>query len=127
MDLKELVLLYAHTKAEMDDYKKLCDKHNKEIKKLMSEQNLNKFEADEYTANYQVQKRETMNEDMLLQIAHSYNLNNIIKTKEYIDFDELESAIYKGDISPDILAEMNKAREIKEVEVLKITKAKEKK
>ena len=124
-NLEDLIIQYAHNKQEMDDYKKICDKENTQIKELMSQEGITEKEAGNYVAKYQVQKRESMNEDMLLEIAHIHGIPEIVKTKEYIDFDALEDAIYKGKIAPNILSEMNKAREVKEVKVLKITKKKE--
>ena len=50
--------------------------------------------------------------------------NDIIKTKSYVDMDVLESAIYNNLIPNDVLIEMNKCREIKQVQTLKITKSK---
>ena len=48
----------------------------------------------------------------------------IIKTKEYVDFDALEKAIYNGLLPGETLLEMDKAREVKEVVTLRVTKIK---
>jgi len=126
-NLDELIPQYAQNKAEMDSYKKICDSENAQIKTLMADLDDPVYEAGGYKATYSVQERESMNEDVLLDIAHHFGLSEIIKTKEYIDFDALEKAIYDGKISDDVLLEMNKAKEVKEVVTLRVTKIKKKK
>lgn len=122
--LDELIPQYAVNKSELDAYKKLCDKENAEIKSIMKDLALQKYEAGEYKATYTISKRETMDEEILLEVAHQFGIPEIIKTKEYIDFDALENAIYNGKISPEILTEMDRARSVKEVVTLRISKNK---
>ena len=128
--LDKLIPQYAANKSELDGYKKICDKENAQIKAIMSNLAVQHYEAGEYKASYSIQKRESVNEEMLLEIIHSHehecNVSSIIKTKEYIDFDALENAIYNGLIPEDVVSEMGKATEVKEVPVLKVTKLKEK-
>lgn len=127
-DLNTLIPQYAMNKSELDDYKKICEKENAQIKSIMADFALQHFEAGGYKASYSVSTRESMNEELLLQIAHKNHIEDlIVKTKEYIDFDALESAIYNGIISEDVLLEMDKAKEVKEVVTLRVTKVKEKK
>lgn len=123
-DLDELIPQYAQNKAEMESYKKICDRENAEIKSIMKSFVVQTYQAGGYKASYSVSKRESMNEEMLLQIAHMHGIPEIVKTKEYIDFDALEKAIYDGKISDDILMEMDKAKETKEVVTLRISKVK---
>ena len=125
--LDALIPQYAANKAELDDYKKICDKENAIIKSIMADMDEPTYEAGGYKATYSVSERTSMNEEMLLEIAHNYGIPNIIKTKEYIDFDALENAIYKGDIPKEALLEMDKAKEVKEVVTLRVTKIKKKK
>ena len=124
--LEELIPQYASNKAEMEDYKKICDKENAQIKEMMLADGLDEKEAGGYIAKRIVQHRETMNEAKLLEIAHQCGIPEIVKTKEYIDFDALESAIYNNRIPQDILLEMDKAKEVKEVVTLKVSKIKKK-
>ena len=126
-ELDKLIPQYAMNKTEADAYKKLCDKENAQIKALMADLDNPVYEAGGYKATYSVSTRESMNEEMLLEIAHQHGIPEIVKTKEYIDFDALENAIYNGKISQDILLEMDKAKEVKEVVTLRVTKTKEKK
>lgn len=124
-DLDELIPRYAINKAEADSYKKICDRENAQIKAVMADFAVQQYEAGGYKATYSVSTRESMNEDKLLEIAHIYGIPEIVKTKEYIDFDALEDAIYNNRISNEILMEMDKAKEVKEVVTLRVTKKKE--
>ena len=123
-ELKELITDYVANKSVADDYKKIADKQNKEIKSLMLESNTDSIETDEWKATCTVSERETINEEMLLDIIHK-NVSDdlgIVKTKEYVDFDALEHAIYNDKISKEVLMEIDKARESKEVVTLRVKK-----
>ena len=124
--LDELIPKYALNKSEFDSYKKLCDAENAQIKEIMLSENIEEATSGGYTAKVVVQNRESMNEEKLLEIAHHHGISEIIKTKEYIDFDALENAIYKGLIKQEIILEMDNAKEVKEVVTLRITKVKKK-
>lgn len=129
--LDELIPQYAENKSELDSYKKICAKENAEIKSLMKDFALQKYETDDYKVSYSIQKREKINEDILLDVLKNDNSDlfiqlGIIKTKEYIDFDALEKAIYDGHIGTETILEMDKAREITEVETLRVSKIRRK-
>ena len=125
--LDKLVPQYAQTKQQADTYKKQSDKENAEIKSIMTSLALQHYEAGGYKVVRSVHKRESINEEQLIEIAHKYNIPDVIKTKEYIDFDALEKAIYDGNISQDVLLEMDKAKDVKHVVQLRISKLEEKK
>lgn len=136
-DLNVLIPQYGINKSELDSYKKICDEENKQIKAIMANMPDDTYEVDGWKAKYTIQRRESMNEDVLLSILCNTELIDdstmamiaklgIIKTRTYIDFDALESAIYNHKIPNELLIEMDKAREIKEVETLKVTRIKEK-
>ena len=126
MTLENIILNYSKHKEELEVVKKVVDRENKEIKSQMKALGQTEIYAGEYKAKYYIQKRESMDEDMLINMFSQLNDKDpslgIIKTKEYIDFDALENAIYNGKIPQKMLAEMGKARSTKEVEMLKITK-----
>ena len=132
--LDKLIPQYAMNKSEMDSYKKICDKENAEIKKLMTDLVLPFYEAGEYKATCTISERESMNEEILLSLFSSVpgfsRINydyDIIKSKPYIDFDALEKAIYDGELSQDQLLELDKAKEVKKVTTLRVSKIKKKK
>lgn len=123
-NLEELVVRYALNKNELDSYKKICDKENAEIKARMTELDMNEVLAGDYVAKLTIQKRESMDEDMLLEILRNNNYTNVIRTKEYVDMDLLEREIYNGNVDKDTLVAMQKCKSVKEVPTLKIVKAK---
>lgn len=131
MELKSLDSLipqYAANKREKDSYEKLCAAENTQIKAIMQNFAVQHYEAGGYKAVYSIQRRESVDEEMLIDVLkRNDECEGIIKTKEYIDFDALENAIYHNRIPEDILAKMAEATEVKEIPTLKITKIKEKK
>jgi len=127
--LDELVPKYGEEKSVMDRYKKLCDMDNKLIKELMEDLALQHYTSDGYKVTRSVQERESVDEDLLLNLLKPFpevQVHNIIKTKEYVDFDALEAALYKDALPKDVLLAIDKARTIKLVTTLKVSKVKKK-
>lgn len=131
--LDELVPQYALNKKELDSYKKLCDEENKSIKSIMQDLTLQHYTAGGYKVTKTVQKRDRLNEDMLLSLFTSVpklikvaENCNLVKTKQYVDMDALEKAIYDDKFTIDELLELNAAKESKEVVTLRLSKVKEK-
>ena len=127
--LDELVPRYGDEKASMDKYKKLCDADNLAIKEIMTDLALQHYTAGNYKVTRSVQERESMDEELLLTLLKEFpeiKVHNIIKTKEYVDFDALEAAIYKDALPKDILLALDKARTVKYVTTLKVSKVKKK-
>ena len=126
-NLDTLIPQYAENKSILDDYKKICDEENKQIKELMTD---SKYEAGGYVATKVIQKRDSIDEDKLLEVMKKHRLmaeaHGIIKTKEYVDVEALEMVMYKGLIDKKILMEIDKCRSTKEVVTLRISKSKEK-
>lgn len=124
-NLEQLIDAYALNKNELDSYKKICDAENAEIKALMTELELDKASTEDYTATLSIQHRETMDEDKLLEVLRNAGYADIvIRTKEYVDMDLLEAAIYHDRIDKDTLLAMQRCKEVKEVQTLKISKRK---
>lgn len=124
-NLEQLIDAYALNKNELDSYKKICDAENAEIKALMTELELDKASTEDYTAILSIQHRETMDEDKLLEVLRDAGYADIvIRTKEYVDMDLLEAAIYHDRIDKDTLLAMQRCKEVKEVQTLKISKRK---
>lgn len=122
--LKDTIKRFFLNKTEYDSYKKLVDADNAGIKEIMMEHNLKEFEVDGIVAKCSIQERESFNEEMLLQIVKKSKVKGIVKKKEYVDADALESAIYNGEFDAAIL---EPAREIKQVVTLKVARKKKEK
>lgn len=125
--LDDLIQRYAVYKSELDNYKKLSEEDNLEIKRLMVEANITEYTAGGYTAKYVVSTSESMDEDKLIDVIKKHNYPGIIKTKEYVDMDALESYLYNAKLSDDETADLDKCRIVKEKVQLRLTKAKKKK
>ena len=123
--LSMLIDAYAIVKAQADEAKKDVDSRNKEIKEIMSSNDIDTFDTGIYTAKFTVQKRETMNEDKLITILQKHGFDGkIVKLKPYVDIDALESAIYHDEVSAEVQDEVAACVSVKEVETLKVTKNK---
>lgn len=124
MELKELIPVYYDNKQNLDFYKKQCDAENAKIKELMAEQKITDFEVDGITAKYVIQNKESMDEDRLLILLKERGYENVIKTREYVDMDLLEDALYHDTIDKDTIVEMDKCKNVKEVIQLRVSKRK---
>ena len=127
--LLQLIPEYGNHKAKLDEYDKICKTENAEIKRIMSEEGINNISSGGYKVSYSVSERQTMNEDKLLALLQDKVSaeSGIIKTKQYVDMDALESAIYNGSIPKEVIIAMDNCREKKQTVSLRISKVKEKK
>ena len=119
--LDDLIPLYYEHNELVKKHKKVADETNKEIKKIMAEQGITEFATHGLVAKVSVSERVDLMEDVLIEKIKELGIEGIIKTKEYIDMDALETALYNGLISPAMLA---KAQTKKEVVTLRIMKEK---
>lgn len=132
--LETLVPEFFRVKETADEYKKSADAQNKKIKSIIKEiaDESQVLEVAGYKVDFQKQERTSMNEPMLMETFKKHKKAQlakdlgIIKTKEYIDYDALESALYNGRLSEKLVADMQNCEETKIVEVLKVTQKKEK-
>lgn len=132
--LDKLIPQYALNKRELDSYESLCKKENAEIKKIMLEQKLPEHTAGGFVAKCTTSERESINEAKLLEILkEDWVTRNgsmqcpYIKTKEYVDMDALEAAMYNSTIPEETVLKMDTCREVKEVTTLRVTVVKQKK
>ena len=121
--LKHLVKDYLINKEREKEFKDAASIQNTQIKVIMSELNIKEFETDNGKVVLSDRKTEDFNEERLIQFLKERGLeSDIIKTKEYVDFDALESAIYHDIISGDNLKDMNSCKDVKVTQVLRINK-----
>lgn len=104
MELKELIDKYGKENDELKVLKKVVDKDNSELKKLMTAQSIENTETDTYKASCKVIKTEKFNETKLIEKLKELGVEGCIKTKEYVDMEELENAIYNGELDATKLA-----------------------
>ena len=129
----ELVARYGKTDAEIKALKKTNDADKETIKEYLADTESGKWTSGGYTVQRIESTTETMNEEKLLSVIKNYWATThgsqecaFIKTREYIDMEALESAIYANELPNELLLEMNACRESKTTVALRCTKAKEK-
>lgn len=109
LDLFEAIIRYAENKKVADSLKKNIDADNSAIKQEMQNLNLTEFEAGEIKATITTTPNEDFNELQAMEIlktalaSEPALLSNIIKTREYIDQDAFEKAVYNHQIDAAIL------------------------
>lgn len=122
-ELKELVRLFYEDKQQLDSYKKSTEEYNEKIKESMYTLNIDEFSDDDtgLIAKIGIQNRESFNENKLIEKLKSLNIEGVIKTKEYVDMDALENAIYNELLDA---SELLPCKEVKVVKTLKVSKKK---
>lgn len=119
--LKELVITYALNKEEEKSYKDLVKSQGDEIKKLMSESELDEFTSGSVVAKLVITTKESFNEDKLIEVLRPLKIRGLIKKKEYVDMDLLENAIYNGKLNA---AELESCKITKKTQTLRLSKIK---
>lgn len=123
--LEQMIDNYKEDKDKENALKKSNNALNENIKSYMQEHNLNNASSDKYTVSLSVTNKESLNEDLAIEIIKSKLggplLATVIKQKEYIDEDALEKLIYNGDFDANDLV---KAKITKTIHTLRVTKKK---
>lgn len=110
--LNNIVPVYFENNNEKKSYESLVKKSGEQIKEIMSILGVDVFKVGKYTVSITSVDKSKMDEDKLLELVKT-NFpkelkEKIIKTREYIDHEALENAMYKGEIEKDITASMAK-------------------
>jgi len=123
--LNELIPSYAENKEKLDAIDKVCKSKNAEIKKIMAKDH--EYSVGDYTAKIIIKNKDTIDEELLCvklsMFQEMYDLG-IIKVQEYVDMQALEDAMYKKELTAEMLKEVEKCRNHKEVVELRVTKKK---
>ena len=126
-ELSRIISSYITNKDLEKEYKDQASVENTRIKSIMEQLNITECESSDglNLAKVSEQKKESFREDELIEHLKQNNVaDDIVKTKEYIDYDALENAIYKETISSDIVTGMNAFKDIVVTKVLRISKNK---
>lgn len=106
-EMKELARLipeYAENNTIKLAIEKKVKAGNEAIKSIFSSVGINSYAAGGYVANMTATERVKFDEDALLSKIKELGVKGIVKKKEYVDEDALESAIYNGTINAADLA-----------------------
>lgn len=110
--LDDLIPLYYEHNELVKKHKKVADEAGKDIKKIMAEQGITEFAAHGLIAKVSVSERVDLMEDVLMEKIKELGIKGIIKTREYIDMDALETALYNGLINPAMLVQAQTKKEV---------------
>lgn len=128
-DLNVLIPKYYENKAILDDYKKICDAENSQIKELLTTVDGGTYSVGDYTAKRIISHRENVNEAKMLEVLKRYNITEAIKTVEVLDTDALENFLYHADSENDptiraLSAELANCKSTTEVIQLRVSRKK---
>lgn len=119
-ELSKLIDEYGTKKAEFEALKKNTDS----IKAGIEATGNNTFETELFKATRYITVSADVDENAWLRVLKEHGYTAPIKTKEYIDTDELEKLIYDGQIPSDVLLELDKYKTVKQSVGLKLTRKK---
>lgn len=124
-DLSKIIDAYKESKDEENRLHKINDETCKNIKSYMQMLGVDKADGSEYTANLSITQKESLNNDLAIEILKANldeeTIRTVIKSKEYIDEDALEKLVYAGLFD---ITKLAKAKIVKKVSTLRITKRK---
>lgn len=106
--LQHLLDEYGNVKSFADDYKKKADKYSTELKELMLEGKLDEVKTADFVGKVTVKENEDFNElqaiEILRETLSEEDFEKVVKTREYIDDDALETLVYNKRVDVSILA-----------------------
>ena len=123
--INECGKIKAEKKKVTDLEKCLVD----DIKTTMGNHNLDDVETDTFIAQYRITSTPSMDEEATLdfivtELGDTARELGIVETKEYINKDALEKAIYRGDISKDMVKQLKQFETTRRTPKLTIQKKK---
>lgn len=124
--LIELIPSYGEHNATVNATKKIADNENKQIKSIMQTIEIDSLSSNGYVATLEMRESKDFDEAKIMELALANKkvFKDIIKTKQYLDMDALESAIYNKTIPAKILTALNLCEIAKKTPVLHVKKEK---
>lgn len=115
-NFEKVIERYAEEKQQMKLLEESTKEKNVFIKNKMQELDTDLYQTNKYKVSIQHSNRISMDEEKVISIIKENipedKRNGVIKTKEYIDFDILETLIYNGIIA---------AEKLEPAQIVKIT------
>ena len=128
-ELEKLVPHFGEVKSQYDVLDKQVKSDGSKIKSLMTANGMDDFEAGGFVAKVSISQRESFEEEALIEKLKELKasgkltaaeVKKLIKKKEYVDMDALESAIYNSKLDA---AELQPCQVVKEVVTLRISRS----
>ena len=130
-DFDKLVTHYGELDSQIKSLSKELDSDKVTIKNYMEDNQYKDYTAGGYKLVRQVSYRTKYDEDKMLEILKQDWKERYgdlecpyIKTREYVDMDQLESVIYANELPNETLAKLNNCQDKTEVVALKCIKVK---
>ena len=126
LTLNELVPMYGEQNTQCNALKKVVADLNAKLKQAIKDAKKSDEDIiiDGWKCKLSVTDESVFNEDRLLEFVKQHKID-VVRTKEYVDYDALESLIYNGKIKKDVLLEMESCKDAKTKETLRISQLKE--
>lgn len=128
-NLEKIIDEYQVDNTKKQELEKELKSKNTFIKSKLSELGEDLYETSKSKATITYQNRVSMDDDKCIEIlkanCKAKDLKAVIKTKEYVDYEALESLIYNGGIAAEKLEEAQTTKVITTLTVKPIKKKEE--
>lgn len=110
-ELNNLSIMYKEASDEYSSAEAKKNAINSMVKAAMKDFGVSKFVSDS-GISLSITSRPNIkwDEDKLLAFCKESDVSGLVKTKEYVDMDVLESALYNGAIKPDQLKPLQEVK-----------------
>ena len=120
--LESVINTYYEANQIFSEAKQNRDLYNSAVKELLNNNNLKSYLTDDgCKASLSVTEKVTFDEEKMIEYLKPFNIPGLIKTKEYVDMDVLEDALYHNNIDAEKLAPF---RKVSTTETLRVSKVK---
>ena len=92
------------------ELKKESDDLTKTIKDIMVSEGMDSADTANYKVVLQTRTSESLDEDKVIEILKANKVKGIVKTRQYVDENALEEAIYKGRLDANVIKQINDAK-----------------
>lgn len=97
--LKSDISTYYEVNNQVKSLKKSMDVLNKNIKEQLMQENLDHVEVGGYSAKITTVSSVSFDPDILLALVKEIGREDLIKTREYVDVDDIERLVYTGELN----------------------------
>ena len=126
-NLEKVIDQYQQENSKKTELEKELKAKNSFIKSKLSELGQDVYETENCKATITYQNKTSMDEEKAIEILKENvakkNLKSVIKTKDYIDYEALESLIYNGGIAAE---KLEPAQSVNVVSALRVVLRKKK-
>ena len=102
LSINDKIKSYFKQKKELDKQQRSVLQLSKEIKEYLTEENLSEYDSEDLTVTITEINKDVLDEESLIPVLKK-SFPSAVKSKEYVDMDELENLVYTRQISPDFI------------------------